>query len=99
MAALSAGVGQGGHSGARAKYPRTTRVLVQFCPLPGPPFPLPNFLGEQTFSNRADQAPDSLSSGYNHHPMTCHSGPPRQPAFLWAERSLPSKRVDLCPKP
>ena len=39
MAALSAGVGQGGHSGARAKYPRTTRVLVQFCPLPGPPFP------------------------------------------------------------
>lgn len=79
--------------------PGTPAVGPLAIAVPGPPFPLPNFLGEQTFSNRADQAPDSLSSGYNHHPMACHSGPPRQPAFLWAEKSLPSKRVDLCPKP
>ena len=45
------------------------------------------------------QIPDSLFSGYNHHPVARHSGPPRQPAFLWAEKSLSSKRVGLRPKP
>lgn len=45
------------------------------------------------------QTPDSLSLGYNHHPVAPHSGPPRKPAFLWVEKSLSSKRVGLCPKP
>lgn len=63
----------------------------------GLPFPLPNFLGSRLSPTELTRL-QTLSSGYNHHPMACHSGPPRQPA-LWAEKFLPSKRVDLCPKP